>query len=83
MSKYQNSTDLQVEIYHLMYGVGLLLLIEYISDGLVCFLPHDNRGGHLADQAELRREHLQCDEARRRIVARVGWACSRSPARWC
>ena len=52
MSKYQNSTDLQVKIYHLRYGVGLLPLIDYISDGLAQFLSHDNRVGHLADQAE-------------------------------
>ena len=51
MSKYQNSTDLQIKIYHLRYGVGLLLLIEYISDGPDGFSP-DNRAGHLADQAE-------------------------------
>ena len=51
MSKYQNSTGLQVKIYHLRYGVGLLLLIEYISDGPDGFSP-DNHAGRLTDQAE-------------------------------
>ena len=52
MSKYQNSTDLQIKIYHLRYGVGLLLLIEYISDEPDGFSP-DNHAGRLTDQAEI------------------------------